>query len=70
MTAANLSARIMGDRETRKWPLQPARAGFPKCESGNLLYPGFNPGLFCRALYPKTGLILSLSKDLLFGNAL
>jgi hypothetical protein len=26
--------------------------------------------LFCRGLYPKTGLILSLSKDPLFGNAL
>jgi hypothetical protein len=37
---------------------------------GNLLYPGFDPGLFCRAFYPKTGLILSLSKDPLFGNGL
>jgi hypothetical protein len=35
-----------------------------------VVYPGFNPGLFCRAFDPRTGLILSLSKDLLFGNAL
>jgi hypothetical protein len=39
----------------QKTYFETAGAGFQKCKSANLLYPGFNPGLFCRAFHPKIG---------------